>query len=90
METYEEKGKVSSVLAEQPEIPSRDAWLWNAFWDLSSTRQDIFPISYSNILAYCLLQGKREGEDIQLLLAAIRRLDPLWLEWANKKGSENG
>lgn len=89
LKTYEEKGNISSVLEEQPSIPSANIWLWEAFWELSATRKEITNISYVEVLAYCQLKGLQDMEDIDMLLATIQALDPLWVEWANAKVKEN-
>jgi hypothetical protein len=60
-----------------PEFPELLSHLWLVFVDLSNTRSDKTPLTYSEIKSYVELMNETLlPRDIEL----IKRLDALWLE----------
>jgi hypothetical protein len=73
---------------DRPEIEPHLAWLWNAFWELSTERQlgmSIGPIPVSKIREYLHDELDLHGAEYDRARAIIRKADDAWVGMLNRR-----
>ncbi len=81
----------SEVLNDRPVFTLSLQWLWDAFGELSSARaygaNGPNRIQHSEVLAYCVI-WEIVGKEIRDLSYCVRRMDSVWIDWAQKKSEK--
>jgi hypothetical protein len=78
-------------MEDRPTVPDHLVFLWKAFWDLSSDRQvgmALGPIPWSSIDRYSVRHGVNNIDEFEYMLALLKGMDEVYLEYQNKKGSK--
>jgi hypothetical protein len=73
---------------DRPEIEPHLAWLWNAFWELSTERQlgmTIGPIPGSQIREYLRDEMELTGVDYDRARSIIRKADDAYVGMLNRR-----
>jgi hypothetical protein len=79
----EEAGFTPRALLDRPQLEPNNADLLVSFFDLSAQRgmgEVPQPIQYSEVLAYCELEGIYGSEYRAYLLSAVKALDAIFME----------
>lgn len=76
---------------DRPEIEPHLAWLWNAFWELSTERQlgmTIGPIPVSKIREYLHDELELHGAEYDRARAIIRKADDAYVGMLNRRNDD--
>lgn len=77
---------------ERPEVPERLAYVWEAFWALTTCRSfgmAVGPIPWTAIDRYVTVHGY-EGDDYEEAVYLIRQMDAAYMEFQSRKTSGDG